>query len=269
MKDVTFVLMTCGELTEKDCVRSIGSFRNEIEFVEVRNVFPQIAALNQMIEKVNTKYFIPLDADMILDFDAWPRIKNAINRNDHDESWHSILFNLWDTLTEKQILALKILRTDILKSHPFVESPTPDVEHYKRLTELGYKCIHDYLKQKPIGKHVVKGKRFCYAKYRDVYQTYRTYNFEWDSAVFMGGSDLRSYAKAHFDFFMCKWLETENKDYLHCIAGMTDGITSPLLKSSKNLNDVNYKIKSRLAIDSFLNWYMEPLYKNGCGVPIF
>jgi hypothetical protein len=269
MKKLSLVLMTCGELTEKECLASISSFRDEIEFVQVRNVFPQIKALNTMIEKVKTEYFIPLDADMILYEDAWPRIKNAINKNGHDPNWHSILFNLYDTLTEKNILALKILRTKIMKENPFKESSTPDVEHYQRLTSLGYTCIHDYLKLRPIGKHVVKGKHFCYNKFRDVYQTYRNYNFDWDSGAFLGGNDLRSHAKAHYDFFISKWLTTGNKDYLYCLAGMMDGILSPVENKSKTLKKRKYTIKAKWAIHAFVEWYMTPLYKAGSATMIF
>lgn len=269
MNELTLVMMTCGELTEKECLRAIEPFRSEIDFKVVRNVFPQIKALNQMIDLVETEFFIPLDADMVLEHDAWPRIRNAINKNKHNPQWHSILFPLWDTLTDRQILALKILRTRIMKENPFRDSPTPDVEHYQRLTALGYTCIHDYLKQRPIGKHIVKGKHFCYFKFRDVYQTYREHNFEWDSGVFLGGSDLRSRAKAHFDFFFKKWVASDNLDYVHCIAGMMDGILSPLEGKSKSLQKREYKIKSKEAIGKFVDWYLEPLVESGAAAMLF
>lgn len=259
MADVTFVLMTCGELSEKQCLAAIEPFRSEIQFFEVRNVCPQIMALNQMIDGVSTDYFIPLDADIVLNEDAWPRIKKALEENKNDPSWHSILFPLFDTLTDRRILALKILRTSVAKDNRFVDGPTPDVEHYKRLTNLGHTCVHRYLNELPIGKHIVCGKHFCYFKYRDVYQTYRFYNFEWDSGAFMGGHDLRSRAKAHFDFFFYKYVETNRKDYLHCIAGMMDGILSPLEPKSKTLADRTYMVKSRKAIETFMNWYLEPM----------
>lgn len=269
MKDVTLVLMTCGEETERECLAAVAPFREHVEFFEVRNVCPQITALNQMIEGVQTEFFVPLDADMILDDDAWPRIKNAISRNRWNDQWHSILFNLWDTLTDRKILALKILRSRIAKESPFVESATPDVEHYQRLTAKGYTCVHDYLKQKPIGRHVVRGAHFCYNKYRDVYQTYRSHNFEWDSGAFMGGTDLRSRAKAHFDFFLMKWLRTDDADCMACIAGMMDGILSPVEHKSKTLERRDFKYDPELAVDYFMRWYAEPLWESGSGDMIF
>ena len=255
--DITIVLMTCGELSETQCVAAIEPFRDQVEFVEVRNVFPQIKALNQMIESVQTEYFIPLDADIVLYPNAWDRISNAWRKHWRSNDWHSILFSLWDTLTEKKILALKLMRTQIMKQNLFAESATPDVEHYGRLTSAGYKCIHDYIKQSPIGDHIVAGQHFCYHKYRDVYQTYRSHNFEWDSGAFLGGDDLREKAKAHFDFFLNKWILTRRKDYLYCIAGMMDGILSPVQNVSKTLEGCTYAMDENYAIESFINWYIE------------
>jgi hypothetical protein len=262
MKNLTLVLMSCGEKSEKECIEAIQPFINLVEFIEIRNVYPQIKALNQMIEAVQTEFFIPLDADIVLNDDAWDRIKNAIDKNKHDQKWHSILFKLWDTLTQREILALKILRTSIIKENKFVESSTPDVEHFKRLSSLGFTCIHDYLNQKTIGRHIVAGKHFCYFKYRDVYQTYRQHNFEWDSGVFVGGSDLKSKAKAHFDLFIKMYIKTNNLDYLHCIAGMMDGILSPIENKSKSLEEKKYKIETKLAFDYFFNWYVNFFLKD-------
>jgi len=256
---ITMVLMTCGEETEQDCLKAVSSFKDKIILKEVRNVCPQIKALNQMISIVDTEFFVPLDSDMILDENAYERIRNAVERHKPDEKWHSILFPLWDTLTERKILALKVLRTAIAKQHIFSESATPDVEHYQRLTNLGFTCIHDYLKQNPIGKHVVKGHHFCYHKYKDVYLTYRAHNFEWDSGAFMGGTDLLSRAKSHFDFFLLKYLKTDNVDYLSCIAGMVDGLESPVTNKSKSLDQKKYLVKPKNAVACFYHWYLSEI----------
>lgn len=256
MSDITVCVLSCGELTEKQCLHALSPFKKHFKLLRIRNVSPQIKALNQMIERVQTDYFIPVDADIILDRDAWCRITNALNRHKINPEWHTILFPLWDTLTEKRILALKLMRTKILKANPFRESATPDVEHYQRLTSQGFTCIHDYLHEKTIGKHIVKGKRFCYHKYRDVYQTYKVHGWEWDSGTFMGGRDLFERAKCHFHFFTDKWISTGNKDYLWCIAGMIDGIISPTEDCSKNLSK-KCLINTKAGFHLFMDWYMK------------
>lgn len=258
---ITFCLMSCGEPTEKACLRAIEPFRDKIVLQEVRNVYPQIRALNQMLRQADTEYLIPLDADMVLNENAYPRIMQAITKHACDANWHTLLFKLWDTLTEKEILALKILRTQIMHAHPFVESATPDVEHFQRLTKQGYTCITQYLNTDPIGKHIVRGKHFCYNKYRDVYQTYKSHGREWDSGVFMGGQTLLERAKKHFDYFLFKYLMTDKKDYLWCIAGMLDGIKSPIEHRSKTLQPRKYLYTADSAIHHFYEWYIPHIHR--------
>ena len=256
MKDITFVMISCGELSEKKCLAAIKPFRDQIGFFEVRNVFPQIKALNQMIHGVKTEFFVPLDADIVLYEGSWLKIRRAMSRHRHDPKWHSILFPLWDTLTEKNILALKLLRTEVAKEYLFNESATPDVEHYQRLTDAGYTCIHDYLKLPSVGDHIVKGKQFCYHKYRDVYQTYKSHGFEWDSGAFLGGNTLTERAKNHFHYFMYKWINTGDKDYLWCIAGMIDGILSPTENKSKSFKG-KMTYSKEAGVHCFMDWYMK------------
>ena len=253
--DVTFCLMTCGELTENDCLNAIAPWRDRIILQEVRNVFPQINALKQMVDQVETPYLVPLDADIILRPDAYERIRMAIDKYAYQMNWHSILFPLYDTLTQQKILALKVLRTNIAKQIPFEESATPDVIHYRRLTDAGYISINRYLEKDFIGDHTVKGAHFCYHKYRDVYQTLKCHGWEWDNGVFFGGRTLEEKAKKHYDYFLTQYLLQDNEDYLYCIAGMLDGILTEAKNKSKSLEPGQYTVKKEFAIDEFLQWY--------------
>lgn len=258
MKDVTFCLMTCGELTEKDCLKAIEPFKEKIVLQEVRNVYPQITALNKMLEQVETPYLVPLDADMILNSDAYDRIRFVIDKHSHDPHWHSILFKLYDTLTEREILALKVLRTEVMKKYMFRESATPDVEHFKRLTDNGYTCINKYLQKSTIGKHVVKGKHFCYHKYRDVYMTLKSHGWEWDKGAFMGGETILQKSVHHFNYFMYKWAVTNDDDYIWCVAGMLDGLLTEPDHKSKDLKKKPLRFNLKEAIHGFYSWWLMP-----------
>lgn len=251
--DLTLCLITCGEPTESRCLAAVRPHRHAFVLQEVRHVYPQIAALKQMVAHVRTPFLVPLDADMILYPDALPRIRAAIDKHQNDPTWHSILFRLYDTLTERPILALKILRSEALHRVPFEESATPDISHFRRLTAAGYRCIDEYLSEPPIGDHVVEGPHFCYHKYRDVYQTLRVHGYEWDPGVFMGGKTLDERAQAHYNFFLAKYLLTDNEDYLHCIGGMADGLMEPILNVSKSLQLQDLPTNP---LDRFTRWYL-------------
>lgn len=247
---ITFCLMYCGEETLNECLKSIEPFKKDIVWQEVCNVTPQTKALNQMLTQVNTEYLVPLDADMILNQNSFDRILNAIKLHENNKNWHSILFPLWDTFTDRKILALKVLRMDIIKNFLFKESRTPDIIHFHDLKNAGYVAITE---DEPIGFHVVKGKYFSYMKYKDVYQTYRQHKWEWDSGVFFGGKTLQEKVRNHFDFFIYNSIIKKSDDYLWALAGMMDGLTSPLNGQSKDLSD-SIKIDKSQAIDFYLKW---------------
>ncbi len=253
MNNITFVLATCGEETEKECIAAIYPIMDKIEFQVISHVYPQVKMLNQMLFQVNTEYFVELDSDMILNSNASERIQTAIDKYSHDPKWHTILFKLYDTFTEKDILSLKVMRSAIMKRFPFKDVPTPDVEHYGRLQNAGYYAIEDYLHTSTIGKHVLKGPHFCYHKYRDVYATLRYHQREWDTAVFNGGASIKHKSKNHFDFFLYKYITEDNGDYLSAIAGMVDGLTCDEPKS-KSLSRTCL-IPNEKSVDAYFEYY--------------
>lgn len=252
---IEFCHIHCGELTEQECLDSISSFK--IRLSSVRNVYPQVSALNLMFAQVQEEYFVELNSDMILNSNALERIETAVGKHQHDKSWHSILFRLHDTFTDKDILSLKVMRSSIMKKFLFKDVPTPDVEHYDRLKNAGYKCITEYLPTTSIGKHVLKGQHICYHKYRDVYATLRFHKREWDEAAFMGGITVKEKSKKHFDYFLYMYVDTGNEDYLAAIAGMVDGLTCVQKTSKSLLTEVKGLDK---AIDNYFNYYNRKLY---------
>ncbi len=230
MQNLTVVLLSCGEETEEICLKKLKN----THLKTIKFVYPQIKALNQMIDAVDTEFFIEMNADIVL-YDNWlERIQDKINS--WDNSYYQVLFALWDTLTQERILALKLFKSSIMHENRFRDVPTPDVEHYQRLNKLGYKANSGpYREELPIGQHLVQGAKFCYSKYKDVYKTLKTFGYEWDKGVFKGGHDLISRSKAHFNFFKERYNLTGNLDYLWCIKGMLDGLKS-LDCESKTLN---------------------------------
>ena len=69
----------------------------------------------------------------------------------------------------------------------------------------------------------------------------------------------------HYDFFLYKWIMTNNPDYLCSIAGMMDGILSTVENKSKSLENRQYFIDKNYAIEAYLKWVTEDVisYRNG------
>ncbi len=250
--NITVCLQTCGEETERKCLKAIAPWKHRFIYQEVRNVTPASSALYQMISQCKTEYLVPLDADMILYpgfFDRWTK---AITES-HGK-WHSILFPLWDTLTQERIMAQKIFRTEAVKEIPYKDDRGVDVQHYRDLTCAGYHAINK-MHEEPIGDHCVEGDFFCYAKYKDLYMTLRHHPNVILESHFKGGDSLDERATNHLKYFKQRHKETGNRDYLFCIAGMVDGVVSLLDRTSKDLSERTMKIMTTDAEDLFWAWH--------------
>lgn len=226
----TFCLLSCGEDTEIECLASIENFKDKIIFQEVRNISPQSKALNTMIMQCRTDYLVPLDSDFILNKNALDRITEAINSTKLD-NWHSILFPMWDILTQEKIRSLKVFNTKIVKNFLYKNVRNPDAQHFSDLQAAGYKCI-EYMSEDPIGNHVCRGKIRCYSRYKDVvFSKIKT----------KGRIFAIRYALNHHFLFERFLKETKNDDYLYCILGLYDGLScydySDISKS--NLEEIN------------------------------
>lgn len=254
MTNFTFCLMTCDEVTEVDCIKAVsGELANgSICYQEVRNVTPAYRALNQMITQCNTHYLVPLDADMVLYPGFLERILRVVRCG---SDWHSALFPLWDTLTKEKIYALKVFNMDTMGQILYKDDRCPDILHYNDMTAAKLRSI-DLYHESPIGDHVVRGPFFCYAKYRDLYMVHRTHPQSIMEHYFKGGSDIKQRALNHYNFFDSQLEETGNQDYEYCIAGMVDGLTSPLDYGSKDLSDRNMRVvDGRVEFESWLTSY--------------
>jgi glycosyltransferase involved in cell wall biosynthesis len=246
--------MSCGELTESECIEATQHESARFLWNEVRNIHPASSALNTMIRECKTDYLIPLDADMILYPGFMDRVEKAIEEEKGMSCpWHSILFPLWDTLTQEKIMALKVFKTYVVRATPYKDDPCPDIQHYQDLKQAGYYAV-SRMAEDPIGKHVVRGGFFCYAKYRDLYMVTRTHPNVILESHFKGGNDLITRANCHFKFFWDRYKETGNDDYLYCIAGMVEGLISPLNYKSKNLGNREMKVPISDATKLFYEW---------------
>lgn len=254
--DVTFCLMTCGEETELDCLgaihfeKELGAFR----YQEVRNLSPASVALNAMFDQCETRFLVPLDADMVLYLGYWDRIRDKIQQHQDKNDWHSILFPLWDVFTQRKILALKVFNMGAMKEIKYPDDACPDILHYRMLEQAGLKCWN-YFDEDPIGDHIIRGKYFCYAKYRDLYMVHRVHPQYALDSHFQGGRNIKEKSRNHADFFRQRLELTGNEDYLYAFAGMVEGLTAPIKCTSKDLSDREMRVSIDEVEEIYQDWY--------------
>lgn len=225
--------MTCGEETEKECLDAVSAHSKDFVFQEVRNLTPQTVALNTMIHQCNTEFLVPLDADFVLYKNFWQRMNHAIDMYRHEQRWHSILFPLWEDLTQRKVRSIKIFRTAIIKKIPYRNTRHPDFTHFNDLKNNGYNAI-DLYAEPPIGDHVIRGNERCYFKFKDWFLCLRSVKTK---------AEVAQKAKDFLTMFEKLYNQTKNNDYLYCITGLYDGLTDGEgLGHSKDAFEKNMRI---------------------------
>lgn len=134
MNNLTAVLLTMGEKTTQSAIESLNK-QTVIpsELIIVENISPFHKALNHGVSKVNTEFFLQLDADMILDEDC---ILNLMNNMDDEVG--IVMGQLRDPLMGAET-GIKIFRTECFDDSNFKDSISPDTDLYNDILKKGWK----------------------------------------------------------------------------------------------------------------------------------
>lgn len=211
-EQLTVCLITCGEGTEAACRAALGPELGDVPLLEVRGARPQSAANNRALELAAGRYMLQVDSDMIL-YPGWrARVDRALKLHHHDRNWYQYLFWLWDSFTDRSIMAFKLVRTHLML--PYADVRLPDREHYDR-TRRERPNLQIYGPDgPPIGEHRLLGPEVCYFKYKDFALSARHYD--------PGGA--RCLCDRERDLLRRRYLETGSPEYAYAVAGLIDGL---------------------------------------------
>jgi len=78
LDDLTVYIISSGEDTENDCVAALQAQSCSFKIEFIRNVCPMSKAFQSMPDRCSTKFFLQVDADMILEKEAVYKLYTAI-----------------------------------------------------------------------------------------------------------------------------------------------------------------------------------------------
>jgi hypothetical protein len=138
--EVTVFVTTIGdEENFRDCLshldRQSARFRLEI----IRNVAPLSAALQQMIDRCTTPYYVQVDEDMLLFPDAVRRLHAAIV--DAPARVALVCAPLWDCDVEQPIYGVKIYRRAVVAGFPYQNTFSCEKAQLCRMRDAGFDLL--------------------------------------------------------------------------------------------------------------------------------
>ncbi len=175
--DLTVFIISFGENPNfNDCVESINNQNVKFNIKHIKNVAPMSAAFQRMIDECDTKYYIQVDEDMILDKNAIEILYNTISSAEKNIS--TVAYMLKDVHLDFDIYGVKIYNHKILKNYPYnLDIISCEVEQLKRLNDDGYDIL---MIKDVIGLHSPKWTNdLIYERYFDLMEKWKKFKYHW------------------------------------------------------------------------------------------
>lgn len=121
-ESVTVFVTTVGAPTFERCLAQLAAQDVIVRFEVIDHVAPITAALQHMLDRCATEFFVQVDEDMLLEPDAVGRLYDLIAASWRDTA--IVVGQLFDTHLERPIEGVKIHRTALVRPFPWSEFAT-------------------------------------------------------------------------------------------------------------------------------------------------
>ncbi len=167
---VTAFVTTVGALTFADCIRHLEEQDVRVRFEVIDGVAPLPAALQLMLDRCATRYFVQVDEDMLLESDAIGRLYDLIEAEYPNVGL--LVGRLHDPHLGRWIEGVKIHRHDFSSKFPW-NAYANVLERNAAMFAAGYRVARRPLEESGqrmiFGMHVVgTDPRTIFDRYRDL-----------------------------------------------------------------------------------------------------
>jgi hypothetical protein len=170
--EVTVFVATVGAPSYAACLahlhRQDSMFRLEI----VEKVAPLSAALQVMLDRCATRFYVQVDEDMLLQPDAIRRLHQAISAAPPSVALH--VAPLYDAHLRRAIHGVKIFRHEIVRRYPFADRESCEKDQIARLQADGYAVSRAPSSKLPADFDDVLGLHGTHWTAESIYERYAT-----------------------------------------------------------------------------------------------
>ncbi len=179
MKDlaskITAFVLTIGDAENfNDCMAHLERQTVRFSLEVIDRVAPLSAALQEMIHRCRTPYYIEVDEDMLL----FPHAVESLHEHITAAPPRVAIVSapLWDCDIGRPLYGVKVHRLDIVRQFPYEDTHSADKSQINRLKAAGYEITNPPLKDRDAclgehGKHYTP--RTIYLRWRRLFQKRR------------------------------------------------------------------------------------------------
>lgn len=176
MSDLTVFIVQSGKNPNLiPCIDAIKKQSKDFEIKFIKDISPMSSAFQAMIDRCQTKYFVQVDQDMILNRNAVEFLYDKI-----EEVFQEVVIvgcMLYDPHLDKNIYGVKIYNHDIIKNYPYKNSLSCEVDQIKEFEKDGYRF---HFCPEVIGRHSPYWtKDLIFERYFNLMEKFKEFKYNW------------------------------------------------------------------------------------------
>lgn len=137
--ELTVFLISSGEPSTAECECRLLAQDCVFRLERIENVTPMDRAFQAMLDRCETRLYVQVDADMLLERHAIRTLYEAIEAQPPDVAM--FVAWLWGDAEERPIQGVKIYRHTITRQFPYVASYSCEVPQIARLQAAGFRTV--------------------------------------------------------------------------------------------------------------------------------
>lgn len=224
--DLTVFVLTVGAPSFAECLRRLDAQDCRFQRQVIENVAPMSRALQCMLDRCRTRYFVQVDEDMLLYPHAVRSLHARLVASPPEVA--ILTCHLFDTHAQRVLYGLKIYRHEIVRDYPYGDVESCEYDQIRRFRTDGFVDLRVPLEDHLQPTEATLGEHGTAWTPQSVYERYLTLERKLRRNRPEAPTTSATWVDEHAPFFLQRFLETGAELDLYALMGIVAGRLAPV-----------------------------------------
>jgi hypothetical protein len=224
--ELTVFVLTVGAPSFPECLGRLQAQDCRFTLDVIENVAPMSRALQCMLDRCRTRYFVQVDEDMLLYPHAIRTLHARITASPAEVA--ILTCHLLDRHAARVLYGLKIYRHEIVRAYPYADVQSCEYDQIRRFTADGFVDLRLPLEDHLQPSELTLGEHGFAWTPRSVFERYLTLERKIRRHRRGVPTTSATWVEEHAHFFLSRYLETGAPLDLYALMGVIAGRLAPV-----------------------------------------
>ena len=224
--ELSVFVLTVGAPSFAACLKRLEAQDCRFQLEVIENVAPMSRALQCMLDRCRTRFFVQVDEDMLLYTHA---IRSLYTRLTESPPEVAILTcHLFDSHAKRVIYGLKIYRHDIVRAYPYNDVESSEYDQIRRFRKDGFVDLRLPIEDHFRPSQITLGEHGSMWTPRSVFERYLTLERKIRRHSKDAPTTSATWVEEHAAFFLKRYLDAGAELDLYALMGVIAGRLAPV-----------------------------------------